>query len=394
MNFDEPDHLRKLRTDLREYFAGLLDDDTRAALVNRATSAETTRRLVRQLGADGWLGIGWPVEYGGGGWGPMAQLVLFDEVLRADAPYPLVTINTVGPALIRYGTEEQKQRFLPGIMRGEIHFAIGYTEPQAGTDLASLRTRAVRDGERYIVNGNKVFTSGMDVADWVWLACRTDPDAPKHAGISILLVDATSPGVSWTPIETIGGVLTSASYYDDVEVPLTDLVAGEGDGWRLITTQLNHERVTLAANSGLAFELFDGIREWAATTPSPSGGVVLDESWVRHDLGRAHARLEAVRLLNWRMASAMETSDPGPAQSSLVKVFSTESLLEVYRLLLGIVGASGHLPYGSPGAVLAGRLERAGRRAQVNTFGGGVNEIQRELLVSHALGVRGRPRSS
>jgi alkylation response protein AidB-like acyl-CoA dehydrogenase len=396
VHLEEPDELMALREELRRYFAELLTDEVRAALRDPSRAPATTRDLVRRMGADGWLAVGWPSEYGGGGRGPKAQLVFFDEVLRAGAPYPLVTVNTVGPGLMRHGTDEQKARFLPGIARGEIHFAIGYTEPQAGTDLASLRTRAERDGDQYVVHGNKVFTSGIDVADWVWLACRTDPSVPKHEGISILLVDVRSEGFSWTPIETVGGVTTSATYYDGVRVPVTDRVGPEGGGWRIMTTQLNHERVTLGANSGLAYELVEGVRTWAASTPvvaaasagNPTGERrVLDEPWVQQDLARAHARLEAVRLLNWRMAAAMEAGDPAPGDSSLVKVFATESLIEVYRLLLGIVGPQGHLPVGSPGAVLAGRLERAGRQAQINTFGGGVNEVQRELLAARALHV-------
>ena len=402
LHLEETDEHQALRRELREYFGRLLTDEVRTELADEERSPAAVRRLVRQMGADGYLGVGWPVEFGGGGKGPSAQLVFFDEVMRAGAPYPLVTINTVGPALIRYGSDEQKRKFLPGIISGEIHFAIGYTEPQAGTDLASLRTRAVRDGDVYVVNGNKVFTSGIDVADWVWLACRTDPDVPKHEGISLLLVDTRSEGFSWTPIVTVGQNTTSATYYSDVRVPVENRVGPEGGGWRIMTTQLNHERVTLGANSGTAYEMLDGVRDWAATTPVAGAGLagdagatarrVIDEPWIQQDLARAHARLEAVRLLNWRMAAAMESGDPAAGDSSLVKVFATEQLIEVYRLLLGVVGAAGALPIDTPGAVLAGRLERAGRQAQINTFGGGVNEVQREMLAARALGVGRRAR--
>lgn len=404
LHLEETEEHQALRRELRGYFGDLLTGEVREDLADKDRSPATVRRLVRQMGTDGYLGVGWPEEYGGGGKGPSAQLVFFDEVMRAGAPYPLVTINTVGPALMRYATDEQKRKFLPGVISGEIHFAIGYTEPQAGTDLASLRTRAVRDGDVYVVNGSKVFTSGIDVADWVWLACRTDPDVPKHEGISLLLVDTRSDGFSWTPIVTVGQNTTSATYYTDVRVPVEDRVGPEGGGWRIMTAQLNHERVTLGANSGTAYEMLDGVREWAAATPVAGAGPgpdgtadattrrVIDEPWVQHDLARAHARLEAVRLLNWRMAAAMETGDPAAGDSSLVKVFATEQLIEVYRLLLGVVGAAGALPAGNPGAVLAGRLERAGRQAQINTFGGGVNEVQREMLAARALGVGRRSR--
>ena len=171
------------------------------------------------MGADGWLGVGWPKEWGGQGRTAIEQLIWFEEARRAGAPLPFVTLNTVGPALIARGSEAQKRRFLPAILRGEIHFAIGYSEPDAGTDLASLKTRAVRDGDDYVVNGTKIFTSGADAADYVWLACRTDPAAPKHKGISILIVDTKLPGFSATPIHTLGGGHTNMTYYENVRVP-------------------------------------------------------------------------------------------------------------------------------------------------------------------------------
>jgi alkylation response protein AidB-like acyl-CoA dehydrogenase len=344
------------------------------------------------MGADGWLGIGWPTEHGGQGRPPTDQFIFFDEAQRAGAPVPFVTLNTVGPTLMRFGTEEQKARFLPGILGGEIHFAIGYTEPEAGTDLASLRTRAVRDGDEYVVNGSKVFTSGAQDADYIWLAVRTDPDAPKHKGISILLVPTTSPGFKVSPIVTVGGVRTNATYYDDLRVPAANLVGRENEGWRMITTQLNHERVGLAAMGGMAHRLWDEVLAWAAATPADGGGRVLDQPWVQMDLARTHARLEAMKLLNWRMTADTAAGTLNPADSSAVKVYGTECLIDVYRTLLGILGPLGYLPAGQPGALLHGDLERAARAAQVNTFGGGVNEVQREIVASVGLGMARSPR--
>jgi len=246
----------------------------------------------------------------------------------------------------------------------------------------------VRDGDQYVINGNKVFTSGADLADYIWLAVRTDPDAPKHKGISIICVPTAQPGFDWSPIRTVGDVRTTATYYSDVRVPVDHLVGAENEGWRMITTQLNHERVGLAAWSGVSIELFEAVTAWAATTTAPGGGAVIDQAWVRLDLARAHAELEAMRLLNWKMAAAVATGELGPAESSGVKVFGTERLVEIYRLLLGIVGAAGYVRPGSAGAVLAGRLEQAGRQAQINTFGGGVNEVQREIVAMAGLGMR------
>jgi alkylation response protein AidB-like acyl-CoA dehydrogenase len=302
-------------------------------------------------------------------------------------PFPFVTINTVGPTIMRFGTEAQKERFLPGIVSGEIHFAIGYTEPEAGTDLASLRTRAARDGDEYVVNGSKVFTSGANDADFVWLACRTDADAPKHKGISILAVPTTSPGFKWTPIVTVGGTRTTATYYDDVRVPVANRIGDENAGWRMITTQLNHERVGLAAIGSLAFRLWDEVMAWARDTEAPEGGPMIDRPWVQADLARTHARLEAMKLLNWRMAANVAADRLGPADSSAVKVYGTETLVDVYRTLLGILGPVGYLQAGSAGAVLHGRLEKAGRASQINTFGGGVNEVQRDIVAAAGLGM-------
>jgi alkylation response protein AidB-like acyl-CoA dehydrogenase len=382
MYLEETPEQQALRAELRAYFADILTEDVRYALDFEPEGGETFRKVVRRMGSDGWLGIGWPKEFGGQGRPTSDQFIFFNEVQRARAPFPFVTLNTVGPMLIAHGTEQQKKFFLSGILAGEINCAIGYTEPGAGTDLASLRTRAVLDGDEWVINGNKVFTSGADQADYIWLAARTDPDAPKHKGISIIMVPTSTPGFSCTPIVTVGGVATTASYYDDVRVPRSALVGDLNEGWRLITGQLNHERVGLAAVSALAFRLWEEVAEWVGEQGLSEVG------WIQQDLARTYALLEAQKLLNWRMTAAVASDTLGPADSSSVKVFGTESTVEIYRRLLGIVGAAGYLAPGSPGEVLHGELERAGRQAQINTFGGGVNEIQREILAMAGLGMK------
>jgi len=384
---------QSLRKELRGYFEAMMTPEVRAELGEAGEGSPLFRALVRQMGSDGLLGIGWPTEWGGQGRPATDQFIFFDEVQRAGAPFPFVTVNTVGPTLMRYGTAEQKASYLPPILAGELNFAIGYTEPEAGTDLASLRTRAVRDGDTYVVNGAKVFTSGANQAEYVWLACRTDSEAPKHKGISILLVPTDAPGFSWTPIVTVGSVTTTATFYDDVRVPVANLVGAENEGWRMITNQLNHERVGLAALGGLTQQLFDDVVAWARTTPSaPGGPPLIGVPWAQLDLARCHARLEAMKLLNWRMAAAAAAGTLGPADSSAVKVFGTETHIEVYRLLLGVVGALGHLRAPSPSAILQGRLERAARAAQINTFGGGVNDVQREIVAAAGLKMARGPR--
>jgi len=380
-----------LRDELRAYLEALMTPELRAELGPRAGEecGPAYRRVIKQMGADGWLGIGWPVEYGGQGRSIFDQYIFFDEVRRMEAPVPFVTLNTVGPTLMEFGSEEQKARFLPPIVRGEVHFAIGYTEPAAGTDLASLRTRAVRDGDAYVVNGQKVFTTGAHDADFIWLAARTDPGAPKHKGISIFIVDTSTPGFKVTPIETIDDGRTNACYFEDVRVPASMLVGGENEGWRLITTQLNHERIALAVAGRLERALHE-VLAYARETAT-AGHRLIDEPWVRMTLAQVRMRADALRLLNWNMLWEMSVGGLRPADASAVKVFGSESYVEGYRKLLEVLGHAGTLKSGSPGAALAGWLELQYRWAYVLTFGGGVNEVQREIIAMSGLGL---PRSA
>lgn len=392
MHLEYTPEQRALRKELREYFAAIMTPETRHAVLTAGESPEPFRTIVRKLGSDGWLGVGWPKEVGGQGLGAVEQFIMFDEVQRAGVPYPFVTVNTVGPTIMKYGNDEQKDRFLKGILAGEINFAIGYSEPSAGTDLASLRTTAVLDGAEWVVNGNKIFTSGAEKSDYVWLAVRTEPDVAKHKGISILLVPTSSEGFKWTPITTVGGVTTSATYYDNVRVPSANLMVERGAGWQLITNQLNHERVALAALGGNCWRLWGEVREWAANTDAPEGGKLIDRAWVRADLARCYVKLEAMKLINWKLTGDILKDRLGPADSSAVKFYGTETHVEVYRALLGILGGAGWLRYGSRGALLHGEVERMGRAAQINTFGGGVNEVQREIVAAAGLGMARRAR--
>ncbi|MEV7439831.1 acyl-CoA dehydrogenase family protein [Streptomyces sp. NPDC091204] len=375
----------RLRAELREYFQDLLPDGV-------PEDPARQRELLRRIGADGLLGLGWPVEYGGQGRGADEQFVFFDEAYRAGAPVSMVTLNTVGPTLMKYGTQEQKDYFLPRILAGDLVFAIGYSEPEAGTDLASLRTRGVRDGADWLVDGQKIFTSNAQNADWIWLACRTDPEAPKHKGISIILVPTDDPGFSWTPIETVGGLTTTATYYDSVRVPVGNLVGPEHGGWGLITNQLNHERVALAA-IGMQAEDFYGYALSRARTPDPvTGERPADLPWVQTRLAEAHARLAAVRLLNWRLVQDVAGGSLAPGDASGVKFLGTESTVEVYRMCQEVVGEEALIRGPGPGVFAGGELERMNRAAQINTFGGGVSEVQREIVAMMRLGMKGRKR--
>jgi hypothetical protein len=368
-----------LRDELRVYFAKLMTPERRAGL-RGMEGGETYREVIRQMGKDGWLGVGWPKAWGGQNRSALEQFIFIDEVRRAGAPFPFVTLSTVGPALMALGSEEQKAEYLPKILAGEIHFAIGYTEPEAGTDLASLATSAVKDGDDYVINGTKIFTSGANDADYIWLAARTSHEGKKHHGITIFILDTDDPGFSASLIHTVGNGATCMSYYENCRVPDRNIVGGLHGGWRLITTQLNHERVGLAAYGAVSLKHLDDVVAWARETELADGSRVVDLPWVQMALGEATARLEAMKLLNWRMAWELERGQLDPARASAVKVYGTETVIEVYRLLLGVLGESAAVRAGSPGAVLQGELEVQYRACQINTFGGGVNEIQREIV--------------
>ena len=381
-----PDQLA-LRDELRAYFAGLMSPAERASLLTERHGA-VYRDVVRRMGRDGWLGVGWPRDLGGRGFGQVEQQIFVNEAARADVPLPAVTLQTVGPTLAEHGTPWQREFFLPPILAGEMHFAIGYTEPEAGTDLAALRTRAVRDGEEYVVDGQKIFTTGAHAADYIWLACRTDPAAPRHQGISILIVDTSDPGFSWTPIITHDGAHhVNATCYSGVRVPVRMRVGAENEGWRLITTQLNHERVMLGPAGRIA-ALHDRVRDWAAATPGPDGLALATRPDLRRALARARAALRVNELLNWQVAAAPEVL---VADASATKVFSSEQLQTIGQSLAEAVGRHAD-PADPDTAELMTWLDIQLKRNTVLTFGGGVNEVQRELIATAGLGLPRAPR--
>jgi 3-oxo-4-pregnene-20-carboxyl-CoA dehydrogenase beta subunit len=387
MFVDLTDEQRALTAQLRAYFSTLVSTSERRTMLTER-HGPVYREVIRRMGRDGWLGVGWPTEYGGRGFGPVEQQIFVNEAARADVPLPAVTLQTVGPTLQAYGTAEQKAYFLPRILSGELHFAIGYTEPEAGTDLASLRTRAVRDGEEYVVNGQKAFTTGGHDADYVWLACRTDPDAPRHKGLSILIVDTTDPGYRYTPVITCDGAHhVNATYYTDVRVPVSRRVGAEHDGWRLITTQLNHERVMLGPAGRLAVA-YDRVGAWVSGRDGTDGRPLADRPDVRATLARARASLRVNELLNWQVAAA---STVDVADASATKVFASEQLQWLVADLEELVGRHGDPADPETGELLSW-LDIQAKRNLVLTFGGGVNEIQRELIATAGLGLPRVPR--
>ncbi len=389
-NLELTDDQRAFKQEARDYFAGLVGPEDRRTLLTER-HGEVYHRIIKQMGADGWMGVGWPTEYGGRGLGEVEQQVFVNEAARADVHLPAVTLQTVGPTLMAHGTEMQKDRFLTDILAGDVHFAIGYSEPDAGTDLASLRTSAKKDGDHYVVNGQKMWTTGGHAADYLWLAVRTDPDAPKHKGISVLIVDTKDPGYSWTPVITADNSHhVNATYFNDVRVPADMLVGEENEGWRLITSQLNHERVMLAP-AGRFEGLRDLVRDWAAARTAPDGRPVLDQPDVHALLAQVTATFRVNELLNWQVCEATASGEPSVADASAGKVFASERLQLVGRLVEEVVHR-----YGDPADPetddLLLYLDSQAKRYLVLTFGGGVNEVQRELVCMFGLGLPKVPR--
>ncbi|PWJ27061.1 hypothetical protein ATK17_3247 [Branchiibius hedensis] len=386
MRLEDTAEQLRLRHELREYFATFMPADELRAAGEGGAGGPRFREVTRRLGADGWLGLGWPKEYGGRGLGQRDQFVFFDEVQRAGVPFPFVTVNTIGPTLMKLGTAQQRQRYLPGILAGEIVFAVGYTEPSAGTDLAALHTRAVADGDEWVIDGSKVFTTGGNTADFIWLAVRTGATDSRHRGISMVIVPTDDPGYSWSPIRTVGGMSVTATYFTGIRIGADAFVGGVDGGWRVITEMLNHERVGLAALGGRTLGLWQRVSDWARVE-----GLV-DVPWVRADLAESFARLDAMRLLNWRMTDLMARGELDVADASATKVYGTEAHIAVQRILLRVLGARGRIRPDEPCAVLAGELEQLSRQSVVNTFGGGVNDVLRDMVATTGYGLPRTPR--
>lgn len=377
-----------LRTELRSYFEQMMTPELIAE--SKETMGEgggpLWREALQQMGRDGWIGVGWEEHFGGRGMSPIEQFIFVEEVMRAGYSFPFLTTESVGPALADVGNEWQKKEIVPKILAGECLVAIGYSEPGAGTDLASLKSTAVKDGDGWVINGQKMWTSLVHFCDYVWLAVRTDPDAPKkHKGLSIFLVPTSDPGFSHTPVMTLGGVRTNATYYDNIRVTEKNLVGELHGGWKLITGQLNRERLSLV-NVGPTSAFFNMVVEWAQQTDMPAGGRVIDQPWVQMNLAKVRMGIEALKLIVYKQAWAMTEGTLDMADASAAKVYGSEFFIEVYRLMGEIVGQASMINrHSEQGQVFQGRIEQMYRTASIITFGGGTNEVQRDIISAAGL---------
>ena len=376
----------ELRLELRDYFKKLMTPDVVAQVIG-TEGGPVFRDVIKQLGSDGILTLGWPEEFGGKNYTAVEQLILFEEAWSAHTPFPLVTINTVGPALQRFGSQAQKEFFLPKIAAGECIFAVGYTESGSGSDLASLSTPAVKDGDDYVINGTKLYTSSGHDCEYVWMAARTSKGERRPSdGITMFIVDANDPGYSTAPIYTVGDIETNVSYYDNIRVP-ADRILGEVDkGWSIITAQLNHERVALAAMTVIASKQFKRVVSHLRDLTTEKGGPLANPV-TRKKVGELYARLETMEVLNLRTAVQTEKGTLDVALASGAKVTNILALIEVLRECLALVDEDALVKHGSPDAIFLGDLERDYRNGQISTVGGGVLEVMRCMVASFGLGM-------
>jgi len=380
---------RALRDEFRAYMRAIMTDELKAELLlSTEGGGPLWRQAMRQMGRDGWIGLGWPKEWGGRGYGPIEQYIFIEEVTRAGLPFPYLTTESIGPAIAEFGSERLKQEILPGILAGEIVVGIGYSEPHAGTDMAALKTKAVREGDTFVISGQKVYTSLAHFADYIFIAVRTgDPETmPRHKGISILMMPTSAEGFSHTPIHTVADGETNTTYYDNVRVPADHLIGPENGGWGVVVSQLNRERLTLM-NPGTANLMYQNVLEHAQNTVDAAGIRLIDQPRVKRTLASIYTQLRALQLACRKQAWALHNNALDVADASSIKVYGYEAFLECYRAMLEVLGPHGSMKRGSHGALIQGQLELIYRAVPVYGFAGGTNEIQRDLISQFGLGL-------
>jgi len=384
MEFKLTPEQQQLESEIRDYMEGIVPPERREDFDIEGHS-DVSQQAMRKIGADGWLGIGWPKEYGGQDLSPIEQYIFFDLALGYYwIPLHTLTINAIGPTIMLGGSEEQKKQILPRILKADIMIAIGYTEPEAGSDLASLRTTAVRDGDDYIINGQKIFTTQAELSEYIWLAARTDPQAPKHKGLSIFLVETKTPGITIEPMVTMSDLLTNTVFFDSVRVPREALIGEENKGWLYINHQLARERIAMVPHSA-PLRFIDILLKWIKDAKLENNPLI------RNKLAEMAVDAEVVKLLNYRVAWMMTNGQNPHSESAMMKVFGTEQIKRMLFDALEMMGPYGQLVTGSKWVPNNGLLERWLRSKMVLTFGGGASEILRDTVATMGLGLpRGR----
>ena len=372
---------QKLKDELKEYFSALLNKELLSEMSDPQFfegGGPEFKKALKIMGQDGWIGLSWPKEFGGKEFTPIEQYIFVEEIMRTGFPFPFLTTESVGPMIAQYGSDWAKETIAKSILRGETIFAIGYSEPNAGTDLASLKTQAQPCKEGFKINGQKIWTSLANYADYIWLAARTNNEVKKHKGISMFIVPTDDDGFSYTPIQTLGDVTTNMTYYDDIYVSKDNLVGELNSGWNLITSQLNLERLALV-NHGPVDELYHQLLSLAKSTMVDSTYVLSDIDWVKSNFAKIYSGLETLKLICWKQVWGMENNVLSMTDASLAKIYGSEYFIEAYRMMMEIFGELSIIRDDSL-SILNSRLERMYRTASILTFGGGTNEVQRDII--------------
>ena len=372
---------QKLKDELKEYFSALLNKELLSEMSDPQFfegGGPEFKKALKIMGQDGWIGLSWPKEFGGKEFTPIEQYIFVEEIMRTGFPFPFLTTESVGPMIAQYGSDWAKETIAKSILRGETIFAIGYSEPNAGTDLASLKTQALPDKEGFKINGQKIWTSLANYADYIWLAARTNNEVKKHKGISMFIVPTDDEGFSYTPIQTLGDVTTNMTYYDDIYVSKDNLVGELNSGWNLITSQLNLERLALV-NHGPVDELYHQLLSLAKSTKVDSTNALSDIDWVKSNFAKIYSGLETLKLICWKQVWGMENNVLSMTDASLAKIYGSEYFIEAYRMMMEIFGELSIIRDDSL-SILNSRLERMYRTASILTFGGGTNEVQRDII--------------
>lgn len=372
---------QKLKDELKEYFSALLNKELLSEMSDPQFfegGGPEFKKALKIMGQDGWIGLSWPKEFGGKEFTPIEQYIFVEEIMRTGFPFPFLTTESVGPMIAQYGSDWAKETIAKSILRGETIFAIGYSEPNAGTDLASLKTQAQPCKEGFKINGQKIWTSLANYADYIWLAARTNNEVKKHKGISMFIVPTDDDGFSYTPIQTLGDVTTNMTYYDDIYVSKDNLVGELNSGWNLITSQLNLERLALV-NHGPVDELYHQLLSLAKSTKVDSINVLSDIDWVKSNFAKIYSGLETLKLICWKQVWGMENNVLSMTDASLAKIYGSEYFIEAYRMMMEIFGELSIIRDDSL-SILNSRLERMYRTASILTFGGGTNEVQRDII--------------
>lgn len=404
MDFHRDPELETFRQEIRAFLSQEFPKERRTSIYYPSTpmdaasawakakeNLEWDKAFYKKLGQRGWLGIYWPKEYGGGGKTVLHHFVLVEEFTRTGAPFPVTAVGMVGPTILRYGTEEQKLEWLPRITAGEIEFTLGYSEPHAGTDLASLETRAVLDGDEFVINGTKIFNSQAHASEYEWLAVRTDPNAPKHRGISLIIVQhmtspgILAPGITVSPLWTMGDYRTNQTYFENVRVPRQNLIGEMNRGWYYVATALDYERIAVFPLAGVR-AIFDELVSFVRET-SHDGHRLADDPAVRSKIAQLSIEIEVGQMFTWNNAWLVSQHVVPNYEASMLKIFNTELLQRVCHWGTQVLGLYGQLQEGSKWAPLQGRIEREHRAAVMPTFGGGSNEIQRNIIALRGLGL-------